>query len=35
VSAGTWWKTGFLVSLVNIPVWLLLGGFWWKVLGLW
>ena len=35
VSAATWWKTGFLVSLVNIPVWLLVGGFWWKVLGLW
>jgi DASS family divalent anion:Na+ symporter len=35
VSAGTWWKTGFLVSLVNIPVWLIVGGLWWKVLGLW
>ena len=35
VSAGTWWKTGFLVSLVNIPIWLVLGGLWWKVLGLW
>jgi DASS family divalent anion:Na+ symporter len=35
VSASTWWKIGFLVSLVNIPIWLLLGGLWWKVLGLW
>ena len=35
VSAATWWKTGLLVSLVNIPLWLLLGGLWWKVLGLW
>ena len=35
VSAGTWWKMGFVVSLVNIPIWLLLGGIWWKVLGLW
>ena len=35
VSAGTWWKTGFIVSLVNIPIWLLIGGLWWKVLGLW
>jgi DASS family divalent anion:Na+ symporter len=35
VSAGTWWKIGFLVSLVNIPIWLLLGGLWWKILGLW
>jgi DASS family divalent anion:Na+ symporter len=35
VSAGTWWKMGFIVSLVNIPIWLLLGGLWWKALGLW
>jgi DASS family divalent anion:Na+ symporter len=35
VSAAGWWRTGFLVSLVNIPIWLLLGGLWWKVLGLW
>jgi len=35
VSAGTWWKVGFLVSLVNIPIWLLIGGLWWKLLGLW
>jgi DASS family divalent anion:Na+ symporter len=35
VSAGTWWKTGFFVSLVNIPIWLVLGGLWWKALGLW
>jgi DASS family divalent anion:Na+ symporter len=35
VSAGTWWKTGFLVSLVNIPIWLVLGGLWWKLLRIW
>ena len=35
VSAATWWKIGFLVSLVNIPIWLLVGGLWWKILGLW
>ena len=35
VSAGTWWKVGFLVSLVNISIWLLAGGLWWKLLGLW
>jgi DASS family divalent anion:Na+ symporter len=35
VSAGVWWRTGFLVSLVNIPIWLVLGGIWWKLIGVW
>ncbi len=32
---GVWWKAGFLLSLVHISVWLIIGGAWWKVLGLW
>jgi DASS family divalent anion:Na+ symporter len=35
VSIGTWWKVGFLLSLVNISIWVLIGGAWWKLLGLW
>lgn len=35
VDMGTWWRVGFLISLVNIFIWLGLGGTWWKVLGLW
>jgi DASS family divalent anion:Na+ symporter len=35
VSIGAWWKVGFLFSLVNISVWLVIGGVWWKMLGLW
>jgi DASS family divalent anion:Na+ symporter len=35
VSIGAWWKVGFLLSLVNISIWLLIGGAWWKLLGLW
>ena len=35
VSLGTWWKTGLLVSFVNITIWLSVGAAWWKVLGLW
>ena len=35
VPLGTWWKLGFVVSLVNIVIWLGVGGLWWKVLGLW
>jgi divalent anion:Na+ symporter, DASS family len=33
IDLTTWWKTGFVLSLVYIPVWLLIGGFWWRVLG--
>jgi DASS family divalent anion:Na+ symporter len=35
VSIGTWWRVGFLISLVNITIWVLIGGAWWKLLGLW
>jgi DASS family divalent anion:Na+ symporter len=35
VAMGTWWKIGFILSLVNISVWLGIGGAWWKLLGLW
>ncbi len=35
VSLGVWWKTGLILSFVNIFIWLSVGGVWWKVLGLW
>jgi DASS family divalent anion:Na+ symporter len=35
VSPGTWWKLGFLISLVNIAIWLGVGSLWWKLIGLW
>lgn len=35
VEVGAWWRLGFLISLINIAIWLGLGGLWWKVLGLW
>jgi DASS family divalent anion:Na+ symporter len=35
VDVGTWWKLGFVVSVVNIAIWLGVGGVWWKVLGIW
>ncbi|MGE3268771.1 MAG: anion permease [Chloroflexota bacterium] len=35
VDIGTWWKLGLLVSVVNVVIWLVVGGLWWKVLGLW
>ena len=35
VSLADWWKLGALVSVVNITIWLGIGGAWWKLLGLW
>jgi DASS family divalent anion:Na+ symporter len=35
VSLGTWWKTGFFVSLANILIWSVVGFSWWKLIGLW
>ena len=35
VELRTWWGLGFVISLVNIVIWVGLGGIWWKVLGLW
>ncbi len=35
VSVLTWWKMGLIVSLVNIGIWMVVGGLWWKLLGLW
>lgn len=35
VDQGTWWKLGFIVSVINLIIWVGLGSIWWKVLGLW
>jgi len=35
VPIVTWWRLGFLISVVNILIWVSVGGAWWKVLGLW
>jgi DASS family divalent anion:Na+ symporter len=35
VAVGTWWRIGLLVSVVNIVIWVGIGGMWWRVLGLW
>ena len=34
-TLGEWWKTGFVVSVVNLAIWFYIGGLWWKVLGYW
>lgn len=35
VPMKTWWRVGLLVSFANILVWSIVGGTWWKVLGIW
>jgi DASS family divalent anion:Na+ symporter len=35
VDLGVWWKLGALASVINILIWLVAGGLWWKLLGLW
>ena len=35
VTQREWWRIGFTVSLVTIPLWAVLGFTWWKLLGWW
>lgn len=35
VKIGTWWKTGFVMSVINILIWFVVGSLWWKIIGLW
>ena len=35
LTQGQWWRIGFLISLVNLAIWLPVGFLWWKAIGLW
>lgn len=35
VNLKTWWKMGFIMSIVFLLIWVGIGGLWWKLLGLW
>ncbi|MBS0287297.1 MAG: anion permease [Proteobacteria bacterium] len=35
VDIKTWWKIGFLSSVINIIIWSTIGLMWWKFLGFW
>ena len=35
VSQGEFWKIGFVMSVINIICFLMIGPVWWKVVGLW
>jgi len=34
VSTKDWWRFGFLISIMNITIWLGIGSVWWRILGL-
>lgn len=35
VTLGEWWKAGWVMSVVNLLIWIVIGGTWWKLLGYW
>ncbi|KAH7859379.1 hypothetical protein Vadar_000327 [Vaccinium darrowii] len=35
VPLAKWWGYGFVISIVNLIIWLGVGGVWWKFIGLW
>ncbi|OMO81677.1 Sodium/sulfate symporter [Corchorus capsularis] len=35
VPLAKWWGYGFVISVINIIIWLGVGGIWWKAIGLW
>jgi len=35
VGLRDWWRTGFYASVLNLVIWIAVGGVWWRVLGLW
>lgn len=35
VPMSDWWRIGLLISVVNIVIWLGIGGIWWKIIGVW
>lgn len=34
-TLGEWWKAGFIMSVVNLVIFVVIGGIWWKILGYW
>ncbi len=35
VSQSEWWRVGFLISVVNLIIWMGIGPIWWKLVGIW
>jgi DASS family divalent anion:Na+ symporter len=35
VRQTDWWRIGFIISVMNLAIWLGIGMWWWKLVGLW
>jgi DASS family divalent anion:Na+ symporter len=35
VRQGDWWLYGFFISVVNLILWMGIGFWWWRVVGIW
>ncbi len=35
VSQADWWRAGFIISVVNLAIWMGIGVWWWKLIGIW
>lgn len=35
VPQRTWWRLGLIASIVNLVIWTVVGGAWWRTLGWW
>lgn len=35
VELRTWWRTGLVLGLVHMAIWLAVGPLWWRVVGVW
>lgn len=34
-TLGEWWKAGFIMSVINIVIFVAVGSIWWSILGYW
>jgi divalent anion:Na+ symporter, DASS family len=35
ISQDLWWLVGFIISILNLAIWLGIGPIWWDAMGLW
>lgn len=35
ITLKEWWRVGGMLSVINITIWVSVGLFWWKVIGVW
>ncbi len=35
IEIKAWWRIGFILSIINLIIWVGLGSVWWKLLSLW